>query len=280
MCVSASDKWNFKEDEKRRFISNGNTQLFLLQRRGAIIICFRGTKFESYWDWRTNADVPLVTDKVLGGGYGSVHEGFSKATDDVWDELFTTTREWMAADVSAKFWITGHSLGGALAELTAARLVEKLGHDSLGGLYTFGKPNVGDNTYKESFSSRIGNHCFWFVNDQDIVPRVPPVQWGYAQTGNLCHITASETIDTVNCNISELPGTVIAELKLIKALLESRPLAAVADLLDPVLPVVGLLGDKLPPELLGQVRDLLPPRFADHFSRGYLDALSAGMKGP
>ena len=59
---------------------------------------------------------------------------------------------------------TGHSLGGALAVVAAAR------SKYVGEVYTFGQPRVGNRKYSKQVKSKV----YRFVNNNDIVPRIPP----------------------------------------------------------------------------------------------------------
>jgi hypothetical protein len=67
-----------------------------------------------------------------------------------------------------KVFVTGHSLGGALATL-AARHIRMLGYDV--DLYTFASPRVGDPTFAKSFQ---GLNCYRIANSEDVVTVVPP----------------------------------------------------------------------------------------------------------
>ena len=80
-------------------------------------------------------------------------------------------------------WITGHSLGGALATVAAWRLL-KLGVN-VKGLYTFGSPRAGNHAFVHDLRVRAfdrgmkipkgeGNLAR-FVHHMDIVARVPPI---------------------------------------------------------------------------------------------------------
>ncbi|CAG8508796.1 44649_t:CDS:2 [Gigaspora margarita] len=82
-----------------------------------------------------------------------------------------------------KVWVTGYSLGGALATLFYARLLQSpasLGDnvDICDGI-TFASPLLGDNDFAAGFQSLMNNEInvnknFWrIVNDNDIVPRYP-----------------------------------------------------------------------------------------------------------
>ena len=63
-------------------------------------------------------------------------------------------------------YITGHSLGGALA-LIATKLVAP---DVNGACYTFGAPRVGNYEYFRKIKTPV----YRVVNSADVVPRVPP----------------------------------------------------------------------------------------------------------
>ncbi|KAL3681566.1 hypothetical protein R1sor_024522 [Riccia sorocarpa] len=85
--------------------------------------------------------------------------------------------ELMNQNPNAKLFLTGHSLGGALANLYAALLFyykeEKL-TNNLAALYTFGQPRVGDEEYAEFLISNIREESYWrIVYSMDMIPRVP-----------------------------------------------------------------------------------------------------------
>ena len=85
-------------------------------------------------------------------------------------------------------WITGHSLGGALAVLAAARLaldIDKSIYKSINGLYTFGQPRVGNRVFVKALDEEIKPRYFRFVNDNDIVPRVPDRLNQYQEGGSI-----------------------------------------------------------------------------------------------
>ncbi|CAN92390.1 Probable Lipase [Sorangium cellulosum So ce56] len=74
-------------------------------------------------------------------------------------------------------YITGHSLGGAVATLAAAIVYadHRFEHyrPLLKGVYTFGQPMVGDATFAEEFKDDLGKNLFRHVYNSDIVPRFP-----------------------------------------------------------------------------------------------------------
>ena len=137
-----------------------------------VVIAFRGTE-NKVSDWLTDADaVPTVV------GNTKVHTGFLKAFTQYHAGVDDRTVEAVVRDIvegdAAKdsdgkrlpIFITGHSLGGALA-LMATRLVAC---DVNGACYTFGAPRIANYEYFEDMKTPV----FRIVNSSDIVPRVPP----------------------------------------------------------------------------------------------------------
>jgi hypothetical protein len=63
---------------------------------------------------------------------------------------------------------TGHSLGGALAMLAAARAALRFPH-----CYTFGQPRLFDCNFRDWYNYRAGPRTWRLVNREDIVPHLP-----------------------------------------------------------------------------------------------------------
>ena len=156
-----------------------DTQLFIAHSGSAIVIAFRGT--EKFKDWLTNAGIDFEDTSN-----GLVHKGFDQALGSVWKQITT-----ILADIQQygqPLWITGHSLGGALAVLAAARLaldIDKSIYQSINGLYTFGQPRVGNRDFVKALDDEIKPRYFRFVNDNDIVPRVPDRLNQYQEGGSI-----------------------------------------------------------------------------------------------
>jgi hypothetical protein len=151
------------------FERRASTECFAAEREGVLVVAFRGSEARERIDWTTNMDARLV---ALPEG-GAVHAGFLRALErgDSWDRLARHVRE---RQRSRTLVLTGHSLGGALATLAAARL---------GGgarLYTFGAPKVGD----RRFAAGPAREGFRIVHARDPVPRLPPLP-RYAHAGAL-----------------------------------------------------------------------------------------------
>lgn len=163
-----------------------------------ILVSFRGTISErdgkiDLNNWKTDAD----TTQVDLSGYfpmtGHVHQGFIDALMRVWNRVVAAIR---GSELNKPVWITGHSLGGALAYLMAGiirGMVENGGHSfPVQGVYTFGQPRVGDKV----FCSHAVPNYHRVVNNADIITRIPrfaprlPLEF-YSHTGELHYFDAA-----------------------------------------------------------------------------------------
>ncbi|KAJ7534746.1 hypothetical protein O6H91_12G002100 [Diphasiastrum complanatum] len=85
----------------------------------------------------------------------------------------------LSSHKNAKIYVTGHSLGGAMACLYSTLLHYKKEEgltSKLGGVYTFGQPRVGDGQFCEFVIEKLTrpvNRYIRVVYNSDIIPRVP-----------------------------------------------------------------------------------------------------------
>jgi len=164
------------------FFDNADTQGFVVEGDDTIIVAFRGTQPNRPMDW-------FVDFRATRGHWdhniGEVHDGFYNALRKVWGVTLANGEvlpKRLVNRGNKTIWITGHSLGGALAELCAAQamFVSKI---PVQGVYTFGQPRVGNNDFADAVNAKLGSGIFRFVNDRDIVPRVPLFSMGFCHYG-------------------------------------------------------------------------------------------------
>ncbi|TVU15304.1 hypothetical protein EJB05_38818, partial [Eragrostis curvula] len=191
--------------EKICFLDNVSTDtqvaIWRDSSRRRLVVAFRGTEQSRWKDLRT--DLMLVpaglNPERLGGDFKQevqVHSGFLGAYDSVrnrimalikcaigyqlsiWDEENAETIRWHV-------YVTGHSLGGALATLLALELsssqMAKNGAIFV-TMYNFGSPRVGNRKFAEVYNTKVKD-SWRIVNHRDIVPTVPRLM-GY------CHVEA------------------------------------------------------------------------------------------
>jgi hypothetical protein len=135
----------------------------------AVYLAFRGTKAGPaghpdlktvLGGWAANLDYAL---RDLGGY--RVHRGFAREVDAVLPAL----RE-LALDHGAErkpLYLTGHSAGGALAQLAARRLFER--GVPVSGAVVFSSPRVGDRAFARTFPVPLVR----VERRHDVVPHLP-----------------------------------------------------------------------------------------------------------
>lgn len=165
-------------------LSVDNTQVYVGQNDKAILIAFRGsqapTTLDGLQDWLlTNANDYLIipegrigTDFAAAGVGARFHRGFMEALDGIWEPLLKAVTE-ATESGDRPVWITGHSLGGALALMAAWRLQRNF--VSIHEVVTFGAPMVGNDAAARAFEKEFAGKIFRFVNLEDPVPLLPSI---------------------------------------------------------------------------------------------------------
>lgn len=139
-----------------------DTQFFIAYSSKQILISIRGTKQLKDWLQNIKADEVDFTE-----GAGQVHQGFYECFKFVKREI----DKFLITHSGKEIVITGHSLGGAVATITAAYIRKNITDKVM--LYTFGSPRAGNKTFSEYFSRTKPLIHFRCVNDKDLVTNVP-----------------------------------------------------------------------------------------------------------
>jgi hypothetical protein len=161
-----------------------DTQGFVGRNSEFLLIAFRGSESirTNPQDWITDMRMDQVTAAPFTG---RVHAGFSRALTAAWQDMETLLRQVIGAvarvggnPAGLPVFLTGHSLGAALATLAHCRLASG-NLPAAGALaevavnlkatYTFGGPRVGNAAFCKAFQGSL----YRVVNDLDIVPLVP-----------------------------------------------------------------------------------------------------------
>lgn len=139
---------------------------FILESRQEIIIAFRGTSSTS--NWISDAIATQVNFKYISGN-SLTHRGFTDIYDSARSQIMTALTKLSPIKT---LYITGHSLGAALATLCAIDIAANTYYHSP-SLYTYGSPRVGDPTFSKTFAMYVRN-SYRIANKFDAVTVAPP----------------------------------------------------------------------------------------------------------
>ena len=145
------------------------------------IAAFRGTEPN---DWNDIFDDACYAP--TGWDVAHVHQGFARRLETLHPDL---DRLIAKIDPGCRVWFTGHSLGAAAATLAAYRY-----RHAAGGVCTFGSPLVGNEVFARAFASEFAGRSVRYVNDHDVVTRVPPAPFAFPH-GVYTHIDEGRWID-------------------------------------------------------------------------------------
>ena len=170
--------------ESVRGASRKSSQGIVVEHKQYLTIAYRGT--DEWKDWLDNIDIG-----ERKGPDGTYHEGFYEATEDIWEEMRDAVdgaraRQKARGEPKRPVFITGHSLGGAMATVTAGKLVHE--DFPFTAVYTFGQPRAVDAKTARDLNVEMKDRYWRFCNDLDIVTRIPSRLAGFRHVGSVVYI--------------------------------------------------------------------------------------------
>jgi pimeloyl-ACP methyl ester carboxylesterase len=201
-----------------------------------VIVAFRGTLPPS---WQSQASVLdwlqdlLCEPESRPGLPGEVHTGFYDATSAIVAAIAGEVLR-LNPTGSKKVYVTGHSLGGAMASIGAWIMQAQPYDISIARVVTFASPKPGDGAFQAAYQKVFTNHVR-YENYDDLVPLLPPADdfiklvaeipvigglfkqaenWDYQPVGTLSYIeSATEDYRIVpDCPTAERLGEIAFEL--------------------------------------------------------------------
>uniref|UniRef100_A0A915EQ67 Fungal lipase-like domain-containing protein n=1 Tax=Ditylenchus dipsaci TaxID=166011 RepID=A0A915EQ67_9BILA len=147
----------------------------------AIIVAFRGTS--AFIQLMVETSTTILEEQVVSPIGGKVGCYFANVFERLWfnNTMGQDFKTLLNSYPNYDLWLTGHSLGGALASLAAAQIVADGKFDvSKIKLYTFGQPRTGDNDFADAFDAHLPeNTTFRITHARDPVPHMPPHSYNY-----------------------------------------------------------------------------------------------------
>jgi hypothetical protein len=254
--------------EIRTVLPVASTHAFVAAGHAATFITFAGTDPVVLANWISDFDTHLTSTGLA--------EGFAEAASIVLDRL----REILAkiSNGEKRLFLSGHSLGGALAVVAASKLTSNA-PIAVEAVYTFGMPRPGSSDFAREYNTSLGIRTYRLVHGGDLVPTVAPSEMGFRHVGRYLHCVSlgrfyeqGLATDTVSDDPPFIPG-VASE---IRDFLHSPLGAANAAAAQLRLAAEMALG-RVPPGTRtdpgGILIELLPPRMRDHMPDRYCSAL-------
>jgi Lipase (class 3) len=160
-------------------IVQGSSHGVVASNEKVVVVAFRGTKDPI--DWLT--DVRVIGKRVAEG---KMHGGFYAATNAIFEDAYNEAVHQGAERKTV--WITGHSLGGAMAMAFAYRALNDK-HLDPAGIITFGQPLVVTAPLAEFMLDHFKSRYIRFVNNRDPVTRLVPT---FRHAGARVHLTQDD----------------------------------------------------------------------------------------
>ncbi|MEW6366170.1 MAG: lipase family protein [Acidobacteriota bacterium] len=170
---------------------------YLVQSRcgRVVILCYRGTETGNFVNWLGDVEVGSESSTLSvcdGAEKVRVHAGFHRNVRATWwgvlRELTFAGEGRSLADHAQRverpleaLYVTGHSLGGAMAALFALSVSANSAHRSLAdrsrAVYTFGQPMAVAAPLPQA-THEVERKLFRYVIPRDPIPALPPAKWG------------------------------------------------------------------------------------------------------
>jgi hypothetical protein len=173
---------------------------YLVQSRcGRVaILCYRGTEPMNFVNWLTDADVNperIAYDVPGVGGPAFVHAGFYRNVRATRFALIAALQRALDREPLVEgepppehalqaLYVTGHSLGGAMAAMMGLMLARQPLYAriarALRGVYTFGQPMIATPELAHACDALpgVGGKLVRYVHGHDVVPALPPTASG------------------------------------------------------------------------------------------------------
>eukprot|EP01012_Entosiphon_sulcatum_P067206 TRINITY_DN9678_c0_g1_i1.p1 TRINITY_DN9678_c0_g1~~TRINITY_DN9678_c0_g1_i1.p1 ORF type:complete len:992 (-),score=141.37 TRINITY_DN9678_c0_g1_i1:308-3283(-) len=198
--------------ELRKCITKGCNQAMVCVYGTRIVVAFRGTDNlgnvrQDLFAWRTPLDMPspytrsnnalraavediwVKASRTCGLNIPRAHTGFLTAYTALRRELMQAVMSAAADMQQPRVYLTGHSLGGAMAYFAAYDIAYSLQNAKV-LCYTFGAPRAGNSTFAQYYDALVPD-TYRIVNKSDVVTTIPPSFLGLFR-----HVGKQVNVDT------------------------------------------------------------------------------------
>lgn len=255
-------------NDDKMIVPKVKTRGFVAAGRGATIVAFAGTDPVVLANWISDFDAHI--------GPAQTADGYRIAAAAVADQVKRAISA--PALANNKIFVTGHSLGGALAALSAREIVSS--GAAVTAVYTFGMPRAGSPDFATTqYDPSLGSRTYRLVQGEDLVPTVAPSELDFHHLGRYLHCDRGGKFDAgalAADTRSDDPPFVAGVAKELREFLNG-PLGAARQAFNQLeLAALSALGRGPPGTRTdpgGIAVELLPPRLRDHMPDRYIGAL-------
>ncbi len=176
---------------------------FIIESSDSIVIAFRGSR--SNPDWIADAAIlhtyfPYTRIKL------GIHSGFAAIYNTCRQQIIGVLN---AMSSSKQLFITGHSLGGALAVLCSLDAAANTAYTNP-IMYNFGSPRVGNSKFVQAYNDIIDSSVR-IVNTNDIVPLLPPAVVNPPLSNDLLYYRHVKDLFTITVQTGSITGNHLVE---------------------------------------------------------------------
>jgi hypothetical protein len=215
-----------------------SSHAYLVQSKDGrvVILCYRGTQPLNFINWLTDADVnpdtvpvpfadPPVSFQVHGGFYRNVRSTRHEVVQSLERALegrSVRAKGKLMPHPMETLYLTGHSLGGAMAALMAVMLRTEEAYApiarTLRAVYTFGQPMICEPALAKACDGDafLHDNVIRYIYGSDVVPQLPPTVSGqfahFGQERRCGPGALTETLDRPTQQLGNLTGLVAAPL--------------------------------------------------------------------
>lgn len=192
----SADDYTVDKDGVTQFVVGHKSVVHNGVAREIIIVSVRGTNSTNA-EWSSNFDVGADTEEyysMMGAEHPdwknkSNHKGFDVAVNRAYGKLLAYIDAYVNPDAQASILVTGHSRGGAIANILCQMLEKSDSYRTYG--YTFAAPNTTTASDAGSYKT-----IFNIKNDDDIITYLPLSEWGFTNYGTVKSVSVDEQYGT------------------------------------------------------------------------------------
>jgi len=200
--------------QKAQYFTNSTTDIFGYvaydNSLDAVVLAFRGTVDIINWISNLNFSTLAPFPKYPSV---QVHSGFYDDYTSVDSQVVNLVHSFLSSFGTSTLYVTGHSLGAALAQLAAISF--KMDNPSITThVYSYGTPRTGDQPFSSFYSTTV-DESYRITHWHDVVPHLPLLILGFYHTPNEAwfdeafdSFTYCSDAESPNCSDSVFPDSI------------------------------------------------------------------------